>query len=69
MEEVRNPKSLTNPSGLFSPFLSLTNSLVEAQGLQTAFIFNRFLLEALTLSSEKHLSKPHLLCHACSDFS
>lgn len=53
MEEVRNPKSLTNPSGLLSPFLSLTNSLVEAQGLQTTFIFKGFLLEALMLSSEK----------------
>lgn len=51
MEEVRNPKSLTNPSGLFPPFLSLTNSLVEAQGLQTTFIFKGFLLEALMLLS------------------
>lgn len=57
MEEVRNPKSLTNPSGLFSPFLSLTNSLVEAQGLQTTFIFKGFLLEALMLLSKKKTAK------------
>lgn len=66
-EEVRNPQSLTNPSGLFIPFLSLTNSLVDAQGLQTTFIFKGFLLEALTLLSKRQLSKSHLLCHACSD--
>lgn len=69
MEEVRNPKSLTNPLAFFPPFLSLSNSLVEAQGLQTTFIFKGFLLEALILLSKKQLSKSHLLCHACSDCS